>query len=144
MLNTMHGAISTIFDGASQINGSGSADTIYGTHTDDVFWSRDSGDTIWSGEGTDTFKYTQTYQSNSGSHDTISDFDKDSDRIDISAITNGASISRTISNGTRFKLDTNNDGTYEMEFELTGYTGTADDVTAVSYTHLTLPTILLV
>ena len=86
---------------------------------------------MWGGDGADDFLYTQTYQTDPGSHDTIKDFDSSEDRIDISSITNGASISRTISNGTRFKLDTNNDGTYEMEFELTGYTGTADDVTVV-------------
>ena len=97
-----------------------------------MFWSKDGADEIWSGNGADTFKYTQLWQSDPGSHDTILDFDANYDRIDISAITNGASISRTISNGTRFKLDPDNDGTYEMEWELDDYTGTADDVTVVT------------
>ena len=52
--------------------------------------------------------------------------------IDISGITNGASISRTLTNGTRFKLDPDNDGTYEMEWELDDYTGTADQVTVLT------------
>ena len=32
----------------------------------------------------------------------------------------------------RLQLDTDNNGTYEMEFNLVGYTGTADDVTVVT------------
>ena len=131
-LNSLHYATSLIFDGYSQIDGTSSADKIYGTAGDDVFWSKDGADEIWSGNGADTFKYTQLWQSDPGSHDTILDFDANNDRIDISAITNGASISRTISNGTRFKLDPDNDGTYEMEWELDDYTGTADDVTVLT------------
>ena len=111
--------------------GTAQDDIINGSHAADILFGRDGADTMWGGDGADDFLYTQTYQTDPGSHDTIKDFDSSEDRIDISAITNGASISRTISNGTRFKLDTNNDGTYEMEFELTGYTGTADDVTVV-------------
>ena len=99
---------------------------------DDTIFSKDGGDELWGGAGADTYLYKQTYQSNSGSHDTILDFDSSEDRIDISNITSGASISRTLSNGTRFKLDTDNNGSYEMEWELTGYTGTADDVTVIT------------
>ena len=130
-LNSLHYATSLIFDGYSQIDGTSSSDKIYGTAGDDVFWSKDGADEIWSGNGSDTFKYTQLWQSDPGSHDTILDFDKDKDRIDISGITNGASISRTLTDGTRFKLDPDNDGTYEMEWELDDYTGTADQVTVV-------------
>ena len=130
-LNSLHYATSLIFDGYSQIDGTSSSDKIYGTAGDDVFWSKDGADEIWSGNGADTFKYTQLWQSDPGSHDTILDFDKDNDRIDISGITNGASISRTLTDGTRFKLDPDNDGTYEMEWELDDYTGTADQVTVV-------------
>ena len=131
-LNSLHYATSLIFDGYSQIDGTSSSDKIYGTAGDDVFWSKDGADEIWSGNGADTFKYTQLWQSDPGSHDTILDFDKDNDRIDISGITNGASISRTLTNGTRFKLDPDNDGTYEMEWELDDYTGTADDITVIT------------
>jgi hypothetical protein len=130
-LNSLHYATSLIFDGYSQIDGTSSSDKIYGTAGDDVFWSKDGADEIWSGNGADTFKYTQLWQSDPGSHDTILDFDYQNDKIDISGITNGASISRTLSNGTRFKLDPDNDGTYEMEWELDDYTGTADQVTVV-------------
>ena len=131
-LNSLHYATSLIFDGYSQIDGTSSADKIYGTAGDDVFWSKDGADEIWSGNGSDTFKYTQLWQSNPGSHDTILDFDYQNDKIDISGITNGASISRTLTNGTRFKLDPDNDGTYEMEWELDDYTGTADQVTVLT------------
>ena len=131
-LNSLHYASSLIFDGYSQIDGTSSADKLYGTTGDDVFWSKDGADEIWSGNGSDTFKYTQTYQTDPGSHDTILDFDKDNDRIDISGITNGASISRTLTNGTRFKIDSDNNGSYEMEWELDDYTGTADDVTVIT------------
>ena len=99
---------------------------------DDTIFSKDGGDELWGGAGADPYLYKQTYQSNSGSHDTILDFDSSEDRIDISNITSGASVSRTLSNGTRFKLDTDNNGSYEMEIELTGYTGTADDVTVIT------------
>ena len=129
--NLIQWAASLYYDGASQINGTGSAETIFGTMGDDTIFSKDGGDELWGGAGSDTYLYKQTYQSNSGSHDTILDFDHTTDRIDISNITNGAGISRTLSNGTRFKLDTDNNGSYEMEFELTGYTGTADDVTVL-------------
>ena len=130
-LNSLHYATSLIFDGYSQIDGTSSADKIYGTTGDDVFWSKDGADEIWSGNGSDTFKYTQTYQTDPGSHDTILDFDYQNDKIDISAITNGAGISRTLTNGTLFKIDSDNNGTYEMQWELDDYTGTADDVTVV-------------
>ena len=112
--------------------GTGSAEAIAGTHNSDIIFGRDGGDTLWGGGGADDFLYTQTYQTDPGSHDTILDFNSSEDRIDISAITSGASVSRTLSNGTRFKLDTDNNGSYEMEIELTGYTGTADDVTVIT------------
>ena len=62
----------------------------------------------------------------------IVDFDKDYDKIDISAITGGASVSRTLVNNTLFKLDTDNNGSYEMQWDLDDYTGTADEVTVVT------------
>jgi Ca2+-binding RTX toxin-like protein len=131
-LNSLHYATSLIFDGYSQIDGTGSADLLYGTAGDDVFWSKDGADEIWSGNGSDTFKYTQTYQTDPGSNDVIIDFNKSYDKIDISAITGGASVSRTLTNGTLFKLDTDNNGTYEMQWDLDDYTGTADEVTVVT------------
>jgi len=131
-LNSLHYATSLIFDGYSQINGTGSADKMYGTTGDDVFWSKDGADEIWGGNGSDTFLYTQTYQTDPGSHDTILDFDYQNDKIDISAITSGAGISRTLTDGTLFKIDSDNNGTYEMQWELDDYTGTADQVTVVT------------
>ena len=112
--------------------GTGAAEAIAGTHNSDIIFGRDGGDTLWGGGGADDFLYTQTWQTDPGSHDTILDFNSSEDRIDISAITSGASVSRTLSNGTRFKLDTDNNGSYEMEIELVGYTGTADDVTVIT------------
>jgi hypothetical protein len=131
-LNSLHYATSMIFDGYSQIDGTSSADQLYGTTGDDVFWSKDGADEIWSGNGSDTFKYTQTYQTDPGSNDVILDFDYQNDKIDISAITGGASVSRTLTNGTLFKLDTDNNGSYEMQWDLDDYTGTADQVTVVT------------
>jgi len=131
-LNSLHYATSLIFDGYSQINGTGSADKMYGTTGDDVFWSKDGADEIWGGNGSDTFLYTQTYQTDPGSNDTILDFDYQNDKIDISAITGGASVSRTLTNGTLFKLDTDNNGSYEMQWDLDDYTGTADQVNVVT------------
>ena len=131
-LNSLHFATSLIFDGYSQLNGTGNSDKMYGTAADDVFWSKDGADEIWGGNGADTFLYTQTYQTDPGSHDTILDFNSSEDRIDISAITNGAGISRTLSNGTLFKIDSDNNGSYEMQWELDDYTGTADDVTVIT------------
>ena len=107
------------------------ARTRYLEQPDDVFWTKDGADTIWGGQGSDTFKYTQTYQTDPGTHDTILDFNSSEDRIDISAITNGASISRTLTDGTLFKIDSDNNGSYEMQWQLDDYTGTADDVTVV-------------
>ena len=127
-LNSLHYATSLIFDGYSQINGTTNSDTIYATAGDDVIYAGNSSDTIWGGQGDDVFKYDATTESNSVTVDTILDFNKDEDSIDISAITSGASISRTLTGGTRFKLDIDNNGSYDMEFELTGYTGTADDI----------------
>jgi Ca2+-binding RTX toxin-like protein len=131
-LNSLHYATSLIFDGYSQIDGTSSADQLYGTTGDDVFWSKDGADEIWSGNGSDTFKYTQTYQTDPGSNDVILDFDYQNDKIDISAITGGASVSRTLTNGTLFKLDTDNNGSYEMQWDLDDYTGTADQVNVVT------------
>jgi Ca2+-binding RTX toxin-like protein len=131
-LNSLHYATSLVFDGYSQIDGTSSADRMFGTTGDDVFWSKDGADEIWSGNGSDTFLYTQTYQTDPGSNDVILDFDYQNDKIDISAITNGASVSRTLTNGTLFKLDTDNNGSYEMQWDLDDYTGTADQVTVVT------------
>ena len=112
--------------------GTASAEAIAGTHNSDIIFGKDGGDTLWGGGGADTFLYTQTYQTDPGSHDVILDFDYQNDKIDISAITNGASISRTLTNGTLFKLDTDNNGTYEMQWDLDDYTGTADQVNVVT------------
>ena len=131
-LNSLHFATSLIFDGYSQLNGTGNSDKMFGTAADDVFWSKDGADEIWGGNGSDTFLYTQTYQTDPGSHDTILDFDYQNDKIDISAITNGAGISRTLTDGTLFKLDTDNNGSYEMQWDLDDYTGTADQVNVVT------------
>lgn len=130
-LNSLHYATSLIFDGYSQINGTSNSESIYGTAGDDVIFGDYGSDTLWGGQGADTFLYTNTNQGDPSYHDHIQDFDSSEDSIDISAITSGASVSRSMS-GTRFQLDTDNNGTYEMEFNLLGYTGTADDVTVVT------------
>jgi len=67
-----------------------------------------------------------------GDNDVILDYTIGSDSIDISAITNGASISRTLVNNTLFKIDYNNDNTYDMQWDLDDYTGTADQVNVVT------------
>ena len=131
--NLLHYMVNeTIFTSNIQhkYQGTAQADVIAGSHASDILFGKDGADTLWGGDGADDFLYTQTWQTDPGSHDTIEDFDSSEDRIDISAIANGATVGRLLS-GTRFKLDPDNDGTYEMEFELTGYTGTADDVTVV-------------
>ena len=131
-LNSLHYATSLIFDGYSQINGTTNEDKIYATAGDDVIYAGNSADTIWGGQGDDVFKYDATAESYASNVDTITDFDKDEDSIDISAITSGASISRTLTNGNRLKLDIDNNGSYDMELYLQGFTGTADDVTVVT------------
>jgi Ca2+-binding RTX toxin-like protein len=130
--NLIHWAGSLYYDGASQINGTDSADEIYGTMGDDTIFSKDGGDDLWGGAGADTYIYKQTNQSDPNSNDIILDFNYSEDKIDISAITSGASISRTLTNSTLFKIDYNNDGTYDMQWDLEGYTGTADQVTVVT------------
>jgi hypothetical protein len=130
--NLIHWAASLYYDGASQINGTDSADEIYGTMGDDTIFSKDGGDDLWGGAGADTYIYKATWQSEPGSNDVILDFNYSEDKIDISAITSGASVSRTLTNGTLFKIDSNNDGNYEMQWDLEGYTGTADQVTVVT------------
>ena len=130
-LNSLHYATSLIFDGYSQINGTSNAESIYGTAGDDVIFGDYGADILWGGQGADTFVYTNTNQGDPSAYDNIQDFDSSEDSIDISAITSGASVSRSMT-GTRFQLDTDNNGTYEMEFNLVGYTGTADDVTVVT------------
>ena len=59
----------------------------------------------------------------------IQDFDSSEDSIDI--VHHKEARGPAQFPGTRFKLDTDNNGTYEMEFNLVGYTGTADDVTVI-------------
>jgi len=130
--NLIHWAASLYYDGASQINGTDSADEIYGTMGDDTIYSKDGGDDLWGGAGADTYIYKATWQSEPGSNDVILDFNYSEDKIDISAITSGASVSRTLTNGTLFKIDSNNDGNYEMQWDLEGYTGTADQVTVIT------------
>jgi len=132
-LNSLHYASSLIFDGYSVLNGTSSADKMYGTTGDDTFAPGTGSDEIWTGNGSDIIKYTALNQSDlTGDNDVIVDFNKDYDKIDISAITNGASISRTLTNNTLFKIDYNNDGTYDMQWDLDDYTGTADQVTVVT------------
>jgi hypothetical protein len=132
-LNSLHYATSMIFDGYSVLNGTSSDDQMYGTTGDDTFAPGTGSDEIWTGNGSDVIKYTALNQSDlTGDNDVIIDFDKDYDKIDISAITSGASISRTLTNNTLFKIDYNNDGTYDMQWDLDDYTGTADQVTVVT------------
>ena len=134
--NLIQWAASLYYDGASQINGTSSSETIFGTMGDDTIFSKDGADELWGGAGADTYIYKQVYQSDPGGdgqqNDTIIDFNYSEDRIDISAITNGASISRTLVNNTLFKIDTDNNGSYDMQWDLDGYTGTADQVTVVT------------
>jgi hypothetical protein len=132
-LNSLHYATSLIFDGYSVLNGTSSADRMYGTTGDDTFAPGTGSDEIWTGNGSDVIKYTALNQSDlDGANDVIMDYTIGSDSIDISAITNGASISRTLVDGTLFKIDTNNDNTYDMQWDLDDYTGTADQVTVVT------------
>ena len=132
-LNSLHYATSLVFDGYSVLNGTSSADRMYGTTGDDTFAPGTGSDEIWTGNGSDVIKYTALNQSDlTGDNDVILDYTIGSDSIDISAITNGASVSRTLVNGTLFKLDTNNDNTYDMQWDLDDYTGTADQVTVVT------------
>ena len=132
-LNSLHYATSMIFDGYSVLNGTSSADRMYGTTGDDTFAPGTGSDEIWTGGGSDVIKYTALNQSDlDGDNDVIIDYTIGSDSIDISAITGGASISRTLTNSTLFKIDYNNDGTYDMQWDLDDYTGTADQVTVVT------------
>ena len=132
-LNSLHYATSMIFDGYSVLNGTSSDDQMYGTTGDDTFAPGTGSDEIWTGNGSDVIKYTALNQSDlTGDNDVILDYTIGSDSIDISAITGGASISRTLTNSTLFKIDYNNDGTYDMQWDLDDYTGTADQVTVVT------------
>ena len=127
--NLIQWAASLYYDGASQINGTSSADTILGTMGDDVIYGGGAADTLWGGEGADTFKYEASTDSNTTTVDTILDFNASDDSIDISDITN--SVTKVIS-GTQLQLDTNGDSTTDMYINLTGFTGTVDDVTVVT------------
>ena len=132
-LNSLHYATSMIFDGYSVLNGTSADDQMYGTTGDDTFAPGTGSDEIWTGNGSDVIKYTALNQSDlTGDNDVILDYTIGSDSIDISAITGGASISRTLTNSTLFKIDYNNDGTYDMQWDLDDYTGTADQVTVVT------------
>jgi Ca2+-binding RTX toxin-like protein len=132
-LNSLHYATSLIFDGYSVLNGTTAGEVMYGTTGSDTFTPGTGSDEIWTGNGSDVIKYTALNQSDlTGDNDVILDYTIGSDSIDISAITNGASISRTLTNNTLFKIDYNNDGTYDMQWDLDDYTGTADQVTVVT------------
>lgn len=127
--NSLHFATSLIFDGYSTIKGTASADTIYGTGGDDVIWGSAGADTLWGGAGADVFDYNATADSNTSTVDVISDFNASEDSIDISDITN--SVTKVLS-GTQLQLDTDGDSTADMYINLTGFTGTVDDVTVVT------------
>jgi Ca2+-binding RTX toxin-like protein len=145
--NSLHYATSLIFDGYSTIKGTASGDTIWGTGGDDVIQGLAGNDTIYGlagddtleggagadslygGAGSDTFKYSGISDSVSSSKDIIYNFDSANDSIDISSITNGATVQLT---GTDFEIDVDQDGNYDMMISLNGYTGTADDVTVVT------------
>ena len=132
-LNSLHYATSLVFDGYSVLNGTSADDQMYGTTGNDTFAPGTGSDEIWTGNGSDVIKYTALNQSDlTGDNDVILDYTIGSDSIDISAITNGASISRTLVNNTLFKIDYNNDNTYDMQWDLDDYTGTADQVTVVT------------
>ena len=127
----------TVFTGAGTHRYNGTAnsdtdDTVIGNHDANVIWGGLGADDLLGLDGADTFLYTATTESDATNTDTIEDYTVGSDKIDISAITSGASISRTLTNSTLFKIDHNNDGTYDMQFTLEDYTGTADEVTVVT------------
>ena len=127
--NSVHYATSLIFDGYSTIKGTANADKIYGTGSDDVIWGGGSADTLWGGAGADVFDYNATTDSNTSIVDTILDFNASEDSIDVSDITN--SVTKVIS-GTQLQLDTDGDSTADMYINLTGFSGTVDDVTVVT------------
>ena len=127
--NSLHYATSLIFDGYSTIKGTANADKIYGTGSDDVIWGGGSADTLWGGAGADVFDYNATTDSNTSIVDTILDFNASEDSIDVSDITN--SVTKVIS-GTQLQLDTDGDSTADMYINLTGFSGTVDDITVVT------------
>ena len=94
-----------------------------------MIWGSAGADTLWGGAGADVFDYNATADSNTSTVDVISDFNASEDSIDISDITN--SVTKVLS-GTQLQLDTDGDSTADMYINLTGFTGTVDDVTVVT------------
>jgi len=130
--NLIQWAASLYYDGASQINGTSNADKILGTMGDDVIYGGGGADTLWGGEGADVFKYEAMSDTNaSANYDSILDFNASDDSIDISDITNGASVTKVWSGGV-LNLDIDSNSTIDMYIGLTGFTGTVDDITVVT------------
>jgi len=130
--NLIQWAASLYYDGASQINGTSNADKILGTMGDDVIYGGGGADTLWGGEGADVFKYEAVSDTNAfANYDSILDFNASDDSIDISDITNGASVTKVWSGG-QLSLDIDSNGTDVMYIGLTGFTGTVDDITVVT------------
>jgi serralysin len=109
-------------NGDDALDGGDGSDTLNGASGNDTLTGGAGDDTLTGGKGKDIF-----VAANDGSTDTVTDFKKGDDKIDLSHI-DGVTSADVSYNSTshQVQIDTNHDGTYDMFINVTG-TVTAGD-----------------
>lgn len=129
---------------ADILKGGGGNDSLFGGLGDDILNGGSGADLLAGQSGSDVFRFLTTNDAGLGARkDTISDFKSGQDRIDLSRLTGppleyqkGGTFSgedatvlvKVYSEGIRLFIDTDADGTADMQINLTGvYSVTQDD-----------------
>ena len=109
--------------GADLLSGGVGNDSLDGGNADDVLNGGAGDDRLTGGSGADTFRFTDA----GGSMDTIVDFRRGTDRIDLSGF-GGVDAGDVKFDAGKILVDTNNDGVFDLTVVTTGVTITQADV----------------
>jgi serralysin len=113
-------------DGADQLYGGAGADTLNGAAGDDVLVGEGGADRLTGGAGADVFVFRFASDSPASGHDTIEDFQRGLDTLDLRGLRTGAADALSIEtrDGSTFvTLDQGGDGTADFVVVLAGLTG---------------------
>ena len=87
--------------GSDQVHGGDGADVLHGEDGDDVLSGDGGADRLFGDDGADTFVYAALSESAPGSSDTIADFHRGVDRLDLAAVAgNGVNLVHDAAGGT--------------------------------------------
>lgn len=122
--------------------GNSAANELKGGAGNDIIYGAGGADKLWGGSGSDTFVFAASSDSRPGAADQILDFTSGLDKIDLSAITNGAglhfvnaftgaagdAVLSTISGGSSLAIDFSGHGVADFLVTTVGQAATTDIV----------------